>query len=39
MIKIIPGVPTNFNGERIAIISISDVITSPECEIGFFVDV
>ena len=38
-IKIVPGMPMNFNGDFMAIISKSDVITSPECEIGFLVDV
>ena len=37
--KIEPGIPINFKGDLIAIISNYEVTTSPECEIGFFVDV
>ena len=37
--KIIPGIPRNFNGDLIAILSKMADTTSPVCEIGFFVDV
>ena len=37
--KIIPDIPKYFNGWRIATSSIIDVITSPLCDNGFFVDV
>ena len=39
MIITIPGIPRNFNGDLIAILSKMADTTSPVCEIGFFVDV
>ena len=38
-IVIIPGIQIYFNGDFIAIFSKIVVMTSPVCEIGFFVDV
>ena len=34
-----PGIPKYFNGCLIAICSTNDATTSPDCEIGFFVEV
>ena len=39
IIRIKPGIPRNFKGCLIDIISIKDKTTVVECEIGFLVDV
>ena len=39
VVKMIPGIPINLRGDFIAMISKSDITTSPECDTGFFVDV